>query len=73
MAITSLRPSAASKLVRAFIEARTPILLVGAPGVGKSSIVEQAAESSGFDIIISHPVVSDPTDFKCLPWPEKEG
>lgn len=73
MAITSLRPSAASKLVRAFIEARTPILLVGAPGVGKSSIVEQAAESSGFDIIISHPVVSDPTDFKGLPWPEKEG
>lgn len=54
-------------------EARLPVMLVGAPGVGKSDIVAQAAKACGYDLVISHPVVSDPTDFKGLPWPAKSG
>jgi hypothetical protein len=73
MATVSLRPQQAAQLVGKYIGARIPVLLTGAPGVGKSSIVEQAAKASGCDVILSHPVVSDPTDAKGLPWPGKDG
>ncbi len=45
-----------------------PILLTGAPGIGKSAIVEGAASDAGADLILSHPAVEDPTDSKGLPW-----
>lgn len=45
-----------------------PVLLKGAPGVGKSDIVAQAAAAAGAELLISHPAVADPTDFKGLPW-----
>lgn len=73
MATIALRPSRAASLVSKYIEARIPILLTGAPGVGKSSIVEEAAKAAGYDVILSHPVVADPTDAKGLPWPGKDG
>ena len=44
-----------------------PVLIKGAPGVGKSDIVNQVADEIEFDMIITHPVVSDPTDFKGQP------
>ena len=69
----AINPQKAEQLLRAFILSCTPILLTGAPGVGKSSIVEAAAKGAGYDIILSHPVVSDPTDAKGLPWPSKDG
>lgn len=69
----SISPQKASLLLSAFMSASTPVLLTGAPGVGKSSIVEAAAKQNGFDLILSHPVVSDPTDAKGLPWPGKDG
>lgn len=69
----SISPKKASLLLAAYISTCTPILLTGAPGVGKSSIVEAAAKAGGFDLILSHPVVSDPTDAKGLPWPSKDG
>ncbi len=47
--------------------ARLPVLIKGAPGIGKSDIVEQVAKELKMDLIISHPVVSDPTDAKGLP------
>lgn len=73
MATINLRPKQASDLVAKFLAARIPMLLTGAPGVGKSSIVESAAKAAGYDVILSHPVVSDPTDAKGLPWPGKDG
>lgn len=52
----------------AAIGARLPVLITGAPGIGKSDIVAQAAEAAGADVILSHPAVADPTDAKGLPW-----
>lgn len=49
------------------IKNRFPILIKGAPGIGKSDIVARAAKDAGAQLIISHPVVSDPTDYKGLP------
>lgn len=67
MKIKSLR-----KVLTQFIKAGKPILLTGAPGVGKTDIVEQAARDAGAKLLTSHPVVSDPTDFKGLPFPDLE-
>lgn len=63
----------ASKLLKLAIASRLPILLKGAPGVGKSDLVESVANAMGYDIILSHPVVAEPTDAKGLPFPSKDG
>ena len=51
------------------IKNKLPVLIKGAPGTGKSDLVAQACHDAGANLIISHPVVSDPTDFKGLPFP----
>jgi len=47
---------------------RRPILVKGAPGIGKTDIIYQAAEAAGCEVHVSHPVVSDPTDYKGMPF-----
>lgn len=66
-----MKPSQLLTLLSHSIQARLPVLIVGAPGVGKTSIVEQAAEVAGCDLVVSHPAVADPTDAKGFPWAEK--
>lgn len=67
MSATEVSPKQLEQLLATTIPARMPVLIQGAPGVGKSDIVAQAAAAAGADVIISHPVVSDPTDYKGLP------
>lgn len=50
-----------------------PILIKGAPGTGKTDITTQVSNKLDMELIVSHPVVSDPTDFKGLPFPAKDG
>jgi hypothetical protein len=60
-----------SKLVTVLKDAIThseQLLIVGAPGIGKTDIVEQAAQDIGCDILKSHPAIDDPTDYKGLPF-----
>jgi hypothetical protein len=66
-------PSQLQTILAAMIPARLPLLSTGSPGIGKSDIIAQAAQQAGADLIISHPAVSDPTDFKGLPWPNADG
>lgn len=68
-----MRPSNVSKLLTATIKSRLNVLLVGAPGVGKTDLVSQSCDAARADVILSHPVVADPTDAKGLPWPNKDG
>jgi hypothetical protein len=63
-----MKPSRFKELLLLAIKNRKPVLAVSAPGVGKSDIVAQSAKESGAELIISHPVVSDPTDYKGLPF-----
>jgi hypothetical protein len=63
-------PSQLITLLSAAIPKRLPVLITGAPGVGKSDIVAQAATLTGSELILSHPAVADPTDAKGLPWPK---
>lgn len=62
-----MKPTELKTVLAACIAAKRPVLIKGAPGIGKSDIVSQAAEEAGAELIISHPVVSDPTDYKGLP------
>jgi hypothetical protein len=48
--------------------ARKPLLVSGAPGIGKSDLLTQATAAADFDLVLSHPAVEDPTDAKGLPW-----
>jgi hypothetical protein len=69
----SVTPKQLSELLAKMIAARQPLLITGAPGVGKSDIIGQAATAAHCDLIISHPAVADPTDAKGLPWPKPGG
>ena len=63
-----IRPKQLADYLSASISAGHPVLVTGAPGIGKSDIIAQAARTAGAEVILSHPVVSDPTDAKGLPW-----
>lgn len=63
-----MKPSELSTLLETTTHARLPILIKGAPGIGKTDIVKQACQTAGADLIISHPVVSDPVDYKGFPY-----
>ncbi len=60
------------ELLVSMIGAHLPLLIAGDPGCGKTDIVYQAAHAAKSDVIISHPVVADPTDAKGVPWPKTQ-
>ena len=60
-------PSELMDLLKRFIPAQIPILVTGQPGQGKTDIVSQAAAACDADLIIAHPVVDDPVDYKGMP------
>jgi len=62
-----MSPKELKEVLLKAVQAGLPVLIKGAPGIGKSDIVNQVAKKLEMDITISHPVVSDPTDFKGLP------
>lgn len=64
----SIKPSELQTLLSRTIAKRLPVLINGAPGIGKTDIVHNAATLAGAECVVMHPVVSDPTDFKGMPW-----
>ena len=71
-----MRASELTKLLKVAIPAHQNVLITGSPGIGKTDIVIQVCEIlkreldgySKLRLIITHPVVSDPTDYKGLPF-----
>lgn len=62
-----MKPNIAAQIVERMILNYKPVLLVGMPGIGKTSIVDQIREKTRADMLVSHPVVNDPTDAKGFP------
>lgn len=62
-----MKPNAFLRLLSVAIPNNLPVLVSGAPGVGKTELVLQAVNALGARCIVSHPVVSDPTDYKGMP------
>lgn len=59
-------------LLQFAIKNREAILIKGMPGIGKTDIAHAACNGLA-DLIVSHPVVSDPTDYKGLPFADAKG
>ena len=57
-----------ARILAAILPTGKPVLIVGQPGVGKTSVCEQTAAALDADLLVSHPVVADPTDYKGMPW-----
>jgi hypothetical protein len=68
-----MRPRDLKILLTEAIKRSLAILITGEPGIGKTDIVAEAAADTDADLIVSHPVVADPTDAKGLPWPAPKG
>ena len=62
-----MKPSELKNLLAKAFAARLKVLIKGAPGIGKTEIVLQAAAQAGAEVVLMHPSVSDPVDFKGLP------
>lgn len=63
-----LRVGDAAQLLAHLFRAGLSALVVGKPGGGKSDIIRQAAKAAECDLLVMHPAVSDPTDYKGLPF-----
>ena len=62
-----MKPSELAGALTIAMEQKLNVLIKGKPGIGKTDIVKQAAEASENELIMSHPVVSDPVDYKGMP------
>lgn len=67
-----LAPDQMITFATASMQAGHPLLMTGAPGIGKSEIIESAVRALKYKMILSHPVVSDPTDYKGFPFPSDD-
>ncbi len=63
-----VKPSELETLLTFAIQAREPVLISGAPGLGKSQISRRAIKKANARMILSHPAVSDPTKVEGLPF-----
>lgn len=68
-----MTPTQLTKLLAHAFRHRRKILVKGEPGIGKSDIIESAVERAEADLVMMHPAVSDPTDFKGMPALVTEG
>ncbi len=63
-----MTPSQLAKILEIGIPNHHTFLIISAPGVGKTQIIKQCAYRSNFECQVFHPAISDPTDFKGMPW-----
>ena len=54
------------------IPARLPLMVLGAPGIGKTDILCEAARRASHDILTLYPATLDPTDVSGLPVPDRD-
>lgn len=62
-----MRPALLRDALAALLPTRQPIYLWGPPGVGKSSLVRQAAAASDLDVLDVRAVLLDPVDLRGIP------
>ena len=68
-----MKASALKRLLIAAFAKRYGVAVEGDPGGGKTTIIIEAAKEAGQDLIIEHPSIADPTDYKGLPVMQKDG
>src|SRR3990167_4407821 len=68
-----MTPNKLQSILTDAIKNREQLLIVGPPGCGKTDIIKQVCVDLDADMIVSHPAVSDPTDYKGLPTKSTDG
>lgn len=68
-----MKPREVQESVRRGVRHARPTLIVGAPGIGKTTLAKNVASDLGMEIVISTPAVADPTDAKGLGFPAADG
>lgn len=68
----SLKATSLITTINSLVEQKVPVFLWGAPGIGKSSIVKQIAQSREIGFIDLRLALMDPTDLKGIPFYDKE-
>lgn len=62
-----MSPKSLKALLLTAVKHGRRVLVKGRPGIGKSDIVQQVCTELGAVLQISHPAISDPTDYKGMP------
>src|SRR3954470_11759572 len=62
-----MSPTDLARALGALVPARRPAYVWGPPGVGKSSLVRQAADALGLDLVDLRVTLLDPVDLRGLP------
>lgn len=62
-----MKPTALIRLLAHAFRHCLKVLVVSRPGAGKTALVGLASVMVGADLVVMHPSVSDPTDFKGMP------
>ncbi len=68
-----MKPSQIKSALATLLDIRQPVFLWGAPGVGKSQVVAQAAAAKGLELIDVRAVLLDPVDLRGLPRIDAQG
>lgn len=68
-----MKPSKLIPFLSHCLNANKPIFLTGEPGVGKTSVIEDAIKDVGFEYHLRHPVCMEPIDFRGFPCLERDG
>jgi len=68
IAIRTVTPKSATKAISKAIKHKTPVMLWGPPGIGKSDIVKQIGEATNRKVIDIRLALWDPTDIKGMPY-----
>lgn len=67
-----MKLSDAYKIVKGCISKKTPVMLWGPPGIGKSSLIHQIANELGRGMIDLRLAQLEPTDLRGVPMPNRE-
>ena len=68
-----MKASAVSDALRVLVAARRPVFIWGGPGVGKSSVVKQLAETLNVPLQDVRALLLDPVDLRGLPFLGSDG
>jgi len=68
-----MKPSSVMNALETLIHVQQPVFLWGAPGVGKSQIVAQAAKRLGLELVDIRAVLLDPVDLRGIPRIDDKG
>jgi len=61
--LTAVNPEQLKEILRHVVKSKASLIIKGAPGIGKTAIVEEAVKELGYEFMAMYPAISSPTDF----------